>query len=192
MLSWIIVVNKIAYFDLDNSLANYEKAVLQELECLRSPAEEYVSTVHGWLPDHIFRRKSLITSSLEFWVNLEPIPLGFEVLNICKEIGYKIVVLTCCPKTKPNAATGKLLWCQKHLCKDIDFKIVSQKNIDYGSVLYDDFPEYMDEWFKLNKDGLGLMPNHDYNQNYSRHNVHKVDNNISFIKNILINHFENK
>jgi hypothetical protein len=57
-------VNKIAYFDLDNSLANYEKAVLQELESLRSPVEEYVSTVHGWLPDHIFRRKSLITASM--------------------------------------------------------------------------------------------------------------------------------
>lgn len=177
---------KIAYFDLDNSLADYEQAVLDGLESLRSPNEEITTSIIGRLPDHIFRRKCLITSSVDFWVNLKPIDLGFQVIEICKKIGYKIVVLTCTPKLNPNAATGKLIWSQKHLGKDIDFKLVSQKNIDFGHVLYDDFPEYMDGWLKTNPNGLGLVPSCSHNVNYNNNQTVKVNfENLDHVYNLL-------
>lgn len=182
---------KIALFDLDSSLANYNEAMLKKLESLRGPNEPIVTTVHGRLPDHIFNRKEMISMTPGFWINLEPIFMGMSVLQLCRNIGYRIQILTQTPKNKPIAAKEKMEWIHNYIGEDTEFHLTRDKGVVYGRVLYDDFPEYMNSWLEFRPRGLGIMPTYDFNENYSHPNVVKFDgSNIKEVENKLIQAFE--
>jgi hypothetical protein len=122
--------DNIGLFDLDGSLANYDKAVLEGLAALKSPDEPVIEEVRvvNQLP-HVKARMDLIMKQPNWWLNLEPIPMGFKVLDLAKEIGFQIHVLTQGPRTKPLAWKEKVEWCQKHLGADIDIHITRNKGL---------------------------------------------------------------
>ena len=63
----------------------------------------------------------------------------------------------------------------------------------YGKVLYDDYPEYMNQWIKNRPRGLGIMPSHSHNVDFQHPNVLKSNaENIEQVKIALSIAFERK
>jgi len=153
-------------WDMDGSLADYEGALVRDLNRLRSPQESEVRRGTLWdleKFDHIKARMDMIKSMPGWWLNLEPLLKGFAVYKIAKEIGFRNQVLTKGPHNRSQAWKEKVEWCAKHL-SDADICIVSksgdapQKAGVYGKVLYDDFPEYVEGWLIHRPRGLAIMP----------------------------------
>ena len=72
----------VALVDLDGTVANYTKAVIEGLELLRGPEEEVILPAFGKEPPHIKNRVNLIRKVPGWWENLEPIPFGFKIVEL--------------------------------------------------------------------------------------------------------------
>jgi len=157
--------DKIALFDLDGTLADFEKEFMERMEALRSPTETKYGPDDFWadnLPDYVKARKRLVKAEPGFWTSLPPIPLGFEIFNVAvNEIGSDPVVLTKGPYQNPRAWMEKVEWCNKHLT-DVPVTIAGgddrAKGKVYGRVLVDDYPPYVEAWLRNRRRGLVIMP----------------------------------
>ena len=171
-------------FDMDSSLADHDTALQADLNAIRSPEEKEVAL---WgdeekLP-YMRARIRLIRNQPDWWLNLKPIDSGIALYDLAVQMGFTCEVLTKGPKNSPNAWREKVLWCQKHLDKDVNIHIVSDngdgphggKGRVYGRVLYDDFPPYMLKWLHHRPRGLGIMPETPYNKDFNHPNVIKYD-----------------
>lgn len=80
---------KIALFDMDGSLADYESAMLESLELLRSTNEsKMLCGLHSLEQVPYYgKRMKLIKSQSGWWRNLPRIEMGFTILNLAREIG---------------------------------------------------------------------------------------------------------
>lgn len=170
--------DKICLFDLDGTLANYDAQLLHDLNKIKSPNEPIITDTHfDGNPDWIEQRRHIITNQNGWFLNLKKFQLGFDILYICKEIGYKISILTKGPSTKYAAWSEKLQWCHKHLGKDEieGVTICHDKSLVYGNVLCDDYPPYIESWLKYRPRGLVIMPAHNFNKDYKHPNVIRYD-----------------
>ncbi len=166
----------IGLFDLDGSLADYDRAMLAALSLLKAPGDPDVHAVReARETKYLKARIDLISRQPDWWLNLEPIPMGFQVLDLAKKIGFQINVLTQGPRTFPLAWKEKLEWCQKHLGADIDIHITRNKGMVYGKFLYDDFPDYMLKWLEYRPRGLGIMPVNSENKDFRHPQVVRWD-----------------
>jgi hypothetical protein len=164
----------IALFDMDGSLADYDGAMVRDLEALRSPEEPPVPPENLWQLEkrpHILARMRLIKGQPGWWLNLAPIPLGMEVLALCQRLGFEIHVLTKGPKRHSQAWDEKVQWCQHHIGPDVDIHVTSDKGMVYGKLLYDDYPDYMLRWLRHRPRGLGIMPVAPHNRDFTHPNV---------------------
>lgn len=168
------MAENIALFDMDGSLAAYDQQLLQDLKELSSPYEPEIENVHN-LPSWLEKRASFIKKQPGWWLSLPRIERGFEVLRAAAEVGFRNEILTKGPRYSTNAWTEKLLWCQREIDKDINVTITFSKGLVYGKVLFDDFPDYMLEWLKWRKNGLGIMLDNPHNQGFSHPNVIRYD-----------------
>lgn len=196
-------------WDMDGSLADYEAALIRDLNLLRSPQEVQVERGNLWdleKFDHIRERMHLIKNQPGWWLNLAPILKGFAVFSIAKEIGFRNQILTKGPHNRSRAWAEKVEWCAKHL-SEADICIVSknggesvpQKSGVYGKVLYDDYPDYVQGWLEHRPRGLAIMPvrkgvelKHSV---YAHPNVIKwdgQDETFSYIKRMLLRVFARK
>lgn len=168
--------DNIGLFDLDGSLADYDKAALSGLRLLSSPTDTPLEIPRQADEEpHLKARLDAITRQPDWWLNLEPIEMGFQVLELARKIGFQIHVLTQGPKTKPLAWKEKVEWCQKHLGSDVDIHITRNKGLVYGKFLYDDYPEYMLKWLEYRPRGLGIMPAKPDNKNFQHPQVVRWD-----------------
>jgi hypothetical protein len=176
-------ISNIGLFDLDGSLADYDKAVLTGLSVLKDPENiDFASPREAYAFPHIKARMELITKQPGWWLNLEPIPMGFQILELAKNIGFQINVLTQGPKWNSLAWKEKVEWCQKHLGNDVDIHITRNKGMVYGKFLYDDYPEYMLKWLEYRPRGLGIMPENAQNKSFKHPQVvHWTGNNLDEI-----------
>jgi 5'-nucleotidase len=161
--------DKIALFDMDGSLADFDGALRSILEEMRAPSEPPIPD-NLWDMErepYIKARMRAIKAVPGFWLNLEPIRMGFEVYYLAKSIGFTNEILTKGPKSHALAWAEKLQWVQKYFGTNVDVHIVSDnaegnpssgKGRVYGRVLYDDYPDYMLKWLKHRPRGLGIMP----------------------------------
>lgn len=166
--------NNIALFDMDNSLANYNKALVRDLSVLAHPSEQPINEENIWQHDHhpwLKNRISLIKKQPGWWLGLELMQEGMDVLEWARRFGFDIHVLTKGPKKHSRAWKEKVEWCQKHISEDVDIHITSDKGLVYGKVLYDDYPEYMLRWLRYRPRGLGIMPVNPSNKDFSHPNV---------------------
>lgn len=188
--------SKVALFDLDGTLADYDGQLLKDLKKIASPHEppiDGVKDIHrvgGYIED----RRHMITSQVGWWLNLKKFQLGFDILELCKKIGFDNVVLTKGPSTKFSAWSEKVEWSNKHL-KDYvkGVTITNDKGLIYGWVLVDDYPDYIKSWLKHRPRGLVIMPAHLYNEDYKHPNVIRYDGtNIEEVKKRLESQFNRK
>ncbi len=167
-------LENIALFDLDGTLADYDGAMLRDLQVLAAPGELVYSLYHEDLPTHIEARKNAISRQPGWWSNLEELTLGFAVLRECVALNFQIHILTKGPRSKPAAWKEKVEWFQQHvlpLAPEADITITQDKGLVYGKVLVDDFPPYMLRWLEHRPRGLGIMPLSEQNQGFSHPNV---------------------
>ena len=172
-----LIMEKIALFDLDGTLADYHSALKRDLELIRSPLEPALDDISLLKKEpHLEARRHMITSQVGWWLKLEKFKLGWDILTEVKKLGYSVVVLTKGPNSKFSAWSEKVEWCNRQLDKEIDgVTITHNKGLVYGKVLVDDYPEYITQWLKWRPRGLVVMPAHEYNKDFSHPNVVRYD-----------------
>ncbi len=179
-------IEDIALFDLDGTLCDYERALLEKLEELRSPHEsQYTSPIRD-APPYIKRRADMIRASEEWWENLPRLQLGWDILELAKNLDYRIMILTQGPKKNPSSWSGKKKWIDKNLGEDVDVTITRDKGLIYGKVFVDDFPDYVNRWLKWRTRGTVIMPANESNKDFTHPNVIRYDGtNIDQVKKAL-------
>lgn len=136
----------VGLIDLDGSVADFDKAMRTQLEALRSPDEDPTLDETAYEDvKHIKARRRLIKSQPGFWRNLEPLPLGFQVVEEMRRLRYRLHVLSKGPIRVPAAWAEKIEWCGRHLA-DVQITLSEDKGLVYGRVLLDDWPEYIEAW----------------------------------------------
>jgi 5'-nucleotidase len=171
-------MSKIALFDMDGTLADYDKALLADLEKIRSPYEPVITDSHfDGNPDYVEQRRHMITNQSGWFLKLERFQLGWDVYEMCRDIGYKIAILTKGPQSKYSAWNEKIQWCHNHMGKDAldGVTITHDKSLVYGNVLVDDYPDYVTGWLKNRPRGLVIMPAHNFNKDFSHPQVIRYD-----------------
>lgn len=166
----------IALFDMDGTLCDYNKALFEDLEKLRSPNEPlYRDRVGDNSPKYIRNRVNLIRSSESWWEKLPRFQLGWDILEVTKRLDYRIMILTQGPKRNPSSWSGKKRWIDRHLGTDVDITITRDEGLTYGKVLVDDYPDYIERWLQWRKRGLVIMPAHDSNRDFRHKQVIRYD-----------------
>jgi len=168
---------KIALFDMDGTLADYENWMKTFLRRLCSDREKVPEDIHIKHPIHIEERMELIKNYPGWWENMPKHQPGFDILNICRQMGFSIHILTKGPSKTHAAWSEKLIWCRNNLPNDVNVTITEDKSLVYGRILVDDYPRYMDAWLKHRPRGIGIMPVNHGNQNYENPQVVKYDEN---------------
>lgn len=167
---------KVFLFDLDGSLADYDGALLADLERMRSPGEPAVAGVReAFGVPHLRARIDAATARPGWWAALPPLEAGMAVYRLAREMGFDCQVLTKGPKYQPRAWAEKVEWCQRHLGPDVDVHVVSDKGLVYGVALYDDYPRYAEAWLEHRPRGLVVMPANAGNRDFRHANVIRYD-----------------
>lgn len=172
---------KIALFDLDGSLADFDGAMRRDLRSMRFPDEPDIAgdtDLHD-LEDrfsYIRARMDFIKSKRGWWRELPRIESGFAIVRAAQTIGYHIDILTKAPRKQPQAWMEKVEWCEEQPeLVEADIHLAMNKGLVYGKLLFDDFPKFMDQWLRHRPRGLGIMPVTPYNAEYSHPNVVRYD-----------------
>src|SRR5215471_3672038 len=145
-----------ALFDLDGTLADFDASMKQHLADLRGPTEEPTldETAFEDLP-YIKARRRLIKNQPGFWRGLRPIPLGFQILNMARELRFRCHILSKGPRKVSIAWSEKVEWCNEHV-PDLPIVLAEDKGLVYGKVLVDDWPAYIERWLEWRPRGLVL------------------------------------
>lgn len=187
-------LEKIALFDMDGTLVDYDKPLRRRLMEVMPPeyAGNLPEDLHAHnLPQWMKDLKDMIQRQENWWRDLPPYIPGWQILEQAIEIGFDIHILTKGPSSKPNAWKEKLEWCRMHLDDDIKITVTEDKSLVYGRVLVDDFPEYMENWLANRPRGLGIMPKYCFNENFKHENVISYDGtNIGKIRTVLQSAFD--
>ncbi len=165
----------IALFDLDGTLCDYDKGLADALNELRHPSEPIHNGNLRDAPDYIEKRADLIRKSEEWWTNLKRFKLGWDVLEVAKDLEYRIMILTQGPRKNPSAWAGKKKWIDANLGENLDVTMTRDKGLIYGTVLVDDYPGYIEKWLKWRKRGLVIMPANEGNKDYLHQQVIRYD-----------------
>lgn len=167
----------IALFDLDGTLCDYDGAMFESLERLRSPKEPKTRPYGNGekTPYYLEQRMSLIKREEDWWVNLPKLQLGWDVLKVAKRLDFRVIILSKGPRRNPIAYSGKKKWIDKNLGYDVDVILTQDKGLVYGRVLVDDFPPYVEGWLKHRPRGLVIMPANGRNKNFTHPQVIRYD-----------------
>lgn len=165
----------IALFDMDGTLVDLDGQLANDLRRLKGPEEpDIVGNIRD-APEHIRRRADLIKSSSDWWANLPKLQLGWDVMGVTNELGYKTVVLTQGPSRNAAAWMGKKEWIDRELGNDTNITITRDKGLVYGMVLVDDYPEYIKRWLEWRRNGLVIMPASGSNAGFTNKQVVRYD-----------------
>lgn len=173
--------DKICLFDMDGTLADYDKAMREALIKI-NPKNTILPSDLFNTDEYLELQMDLIKSQNNFWFNLEPIESGFEIFKMAKEIGFTNMILTKGPEKCSSAWEEKLLWCRKY-CPNTGITIThapkkqQHKGLVYGRVLVDDYPEYIEQWLQFRPRGLVIMPDRECNINFSHKQVIRYKDN---------------
>ncbi len=174
-------IEKIALFDLDGSLADFDHALRRDLRLLRGPREAEITettNLHELEDEFPFikARMDFIKFKPGWWRTLRRIEVGFTIVGEAQKIGYHINILTKASRHNAAAWMEKVEWCHKQPeLANADIHLTMNKGLVYGKLLFDDYPVYMDKWLLHRPRGLGIMPATLDNAEYSHPNVIKYD-----------------
>jgi hypothetical protein len=147
--------DKVALFDMDETLVDFQGPLREALATTLGP-DEAMPTDLWDMPDHMYRRGQFIKRVPGFWRNLPKLKWGNDVLDIAREIGYDIHVLTKGPTTGSLAWKEKVDWVRAEM-PDATLHITDDKRIAYGRVFVDDYWPFMELWLQNRPRGLGVV-----------------------------------
>ena len=161
--------DRLALIDLDGTLADYDKAMRERMVAIQAPCEKpYVGRYEDDIePPYMEARRKLIQRQTGFWRNLERIPLGFEIIDELRGIGFPLHVLTTGPATTPSAWSEKVDGSREEL-PDALVTVTSDKSLVYGRVLVDDWPAYFTKWLIVRPRGLVVCVAHPWNIDFAK------------------------
>jgi 5'(3')-deoxyribonucleotidase len=182
--------DNIALFDLDGTLCDYDKAIITDYNKIKSNGDpEYESFSKKIQSNSALKERiRLIRNQPGWWTNLEKYKPGFDILNLAKDLGFSINILTKSPGSSPNAWTEKYKWIKRNLADyNVNVTISDDNGIVYGKILVDDYPEYIVSWLANRPRGLVIMPAHPWNEDFKHNNVIRYDGkNLGQVKNAMI------
>lgn len=174
------VSEKIALFDLDGTLADYDGQLQKDLALLGPPLDP----ADPYAEQYMDQRRFLIRSQRNWWTNLAPIEEGLGLFSMAVEMGFTPHVLTKGPSRTADAWGEKVLWCRKHLDplygNPVDISITTDKGLTYGTLLVDDYPDYIKRWLEWRPRGVVFMPDRDWNKEFEHPQVMRVTNLTSY------------
>lgn len=176
-------MDKIALFDMDDTLVDFQGTLRKRLEETRGPDEKLPESFWD-MPDYWFARAQAIKKEPGFWRDLPRLQWGWEVLEIAREIGFDIHILTKGPTTSSISWGEKVDWVRANL-PDATLHITDDKRVTYGRVLVDDYHEYMDNWLEHRPRGLGIV-----NYETSNPNLVNVYDGLYFVRQRLQQAFD--
>ncbi len=169
----------IGLFDLDGSLTDYEGQLRNDLVKLLSALDlKRFDELGMWKADEQEPFKSLIRLIKKqpcWWRNLPVLQDGMEIYKLAEKIGFENHILTKGPKRYPRAWKEKVEWSQANLGDLVNVHITSRKSMVYGKFLYDDYPDYVDDWLKARPRGIAIMPVNRTNLDYTHPRCIKWD-----------------
>ena len=160
---------RVALVDMDGTTADFNGQLDRDLETMRGPTEEPCGTQHDNLP-HIEARAKSIKRQPGWWRNLPVLQDGMHIVELLRQEGYRLMVLTKGPTTTTSAWTEKVDWCRQYL-PDAQVSIVEDKGLVFGKVLVDDWPAYAERWLAWRPRGLVIMPDRPWNQGFEHEQV---------------------
>jgi len=178
---------RIALFDMDGTLFDYDGQMKFDLHKLRSPDEPNPMLMEDlWAYTkqcpYLKERMELIKQVPGWWKGLPKLKLGWDIYHLANSMGFCCHILTKGPRSKSRAWAEKVECINEHFGEDMPIDIVSGESSEgsnkkhrYGRVLVDDFPDYMLGWLKHRKRGLGIMPEQPCNAGFKHPNVVKYD-----------------
>lgn len=182
-----------ALVDLDGTLADFDSAMRAALLSLQSPEEpSRLAAEDEDAHPYIKARRELIKGQPNFWFNLPKLEPGFKVLDILRELGFRLTVLTRGPKKYPVAWAEKMAWAQKYV-PDARISITSdEKALVYGRVLVDDWVPYVRPWLAVRPRGLVILPDQPWNQGFEHPRVLRLKDNFDEVRAALIEQRDRK
>lgn len=153
----------LALIDMDGTLCNYNSAMLKQLNNLLHGFVEY--EIDSWDDEKYDKLVDLIKKQSGFWRTLPKIELGFKAVELLKDYGFDLHILTKGPYKTTSAWSEKVEWVREHL-PSTPITITEDKGLVYGDVLVDDWIPYCEAWLKFRPRGLLLMPAHKYNEGF--------------------------
>lgn len=166
----------IALIDMDGTIADFDGAMIRELQKLAAPGEGNSLGPDGRYLDlpHIRARRRAIRSRPGFWRSLPTYAPGFEIMAELKTMGFQCHVLTRGPRNEPAGWMEKVEWCRRHI-PETPVIIAEDKSLVYGRVLVDDWPEYYLAWLGHRPRGLVVVPAHKWNEGESHPQTVRYD-----------------
>lgn len=152
----------VALVDLGDTLCDCSGVLHQGLERLRGPSEQPEDEQLQPLPPHLEARRRLVMAAPGFWAALPPLPLGLALLELLRDEGYAVHVLTKGPKDSPAAWADKVAWCRQHL-PGVPVVVTDDKSLVQGEVLVDDWLPYVQRWQQRHPRGLAIVPARPWN-----------------------------
>ena len=177
----------VALFDLDGTLADYDGQLRADLEKMRSPDEDEITTkgMYGDLEPWLEERIRVIKRQPDWWANLPCFKLGWDILEAARPL-FAIHILSKGPSSNPDAWRQKAEWVRKNLDDTVLIHLTESKGIHYGRVLVDDYPKYITEWLKYRPRGLVIMPTNVGNRDFRHPDVIPYDGyNLAEVEEVL-------
>jgi len=150
------------YCDMDGVLADFISAAEDffDMEIARD------NTAFNKLWDRPDGWPRLKTEWPTFWMDLDPMPHALQLWKVIAP--YHPSILTAIPNGWPSSATGKLVWCKRHLPKfgynpKQEFHAVQRSEKQHfakqadgtPNILIDDFQKNINEW--QHAGGIGIL-----------------------------------
>jgi 5'-nucleotidase len=160
----------VALIDMDDTLCEYSRQ-------LEADSKELFGNELAKLTEDARRHVGRLIRCQQGWYEkLQPIQLGFDIAEMLKTAGFKLMILTKGNTGILNAWNEKIVWCKKHI-PDALITITEDKGLMYGKILVDDYPGYIKRWLEWRPRGLVIMPdrygNHG-NQGFEHENVIRI------------------
>lgn len=172
-------IEPVCLVDLDSTLADYNFSMFRDMEKILDPNEDFedikkilLAFCDEKIPPYLVNRIRLIRSQPGWWATLQKLQLGFNLLDMVKQLNFDITILTKAPSSCLAAYTEKAVWCHNNL-EDFKYKIhIGQdKGLVYGKVLIDDYPPYLLRWLKWRPRGLAIVPAAEHNVKFKHPNA---------------------
>ncbi len=143
-------MKKIILVDMDNVLADYESAFLEQYRA-KFPHNFYIPLkdrkrfyVHEEYPQKDWEDVRTIYNAPGFFANLPVIEGGKEALEEMKELGFDVFICSSPVNKYQYCVPEKYAWVEKNLGFEWTKKIImtKDKTLVYGDMLIDDKPEH--------------------------------------------------